>query len=138
MGVFSYSYTRYARGFDASGTDISANEVSQRKILRGIQFKGSQKPANHECLPYARAAPNLNSQNYVPPREHLNAIGYSLVYRQYLWIRRVQTKVCSMGPTGIPGRDQKSRPTTKALRMRAQRPTSTPRTMYHLGNTLMQ
>ena len=97
-----------------------------------------KKPADHEGPPYARAAPNLNSQNYVPPREHLNAIENTLVYRQYLWIHHAQTKDCSMGPIRIPGRDQKSRPTMKALRMRAPRPTTTVQIMYHLDYTLMQ
>ena len=72
----------------------------------------TRKPADHVGPTYARAAPNLDSQNYVPPREHLNAIENSFDSRQYLWIRHAQTKVCSMGPTRIPGRSQKSRPTT--------------------------
>ena len=38
-----------------------------------------KKPDDHVGPPYARAAPNLNSQNYVPPRKHLIPIENSLI-----------------------------------------------------------
>jgi hypothetical protein len=65
-------------------------------------------PTKYKGPSYARAAPILDSPNYVPPRGHLNAMEYSFDNGWKPIGASAQPKVCFMGPTRISGREPKA------------------------------